>query len=312
MKKIIRLTENDLIKLVKRVIKEQTQNIRKENRLLIGDFETPTWVGKVVWKDLRVRIDKRLGKPNVQRGQGFNIPELPNGVNVLISSQQITSSLTNYLNTILGLSLSQMKGKLKYSKGGVDFNSINTQYINSVLSPLLDGLGVPPEPTQNDIDRFLQRRLPEIISQNPGSLLELLNKHKINVSKFTQNIEKQGVTGFDMGTSSYKNLKMSDVAFNDTLSLILEISIENRGATSENDFKTILNNVYTSYSQYIENTWRGDSNVINIPSLEGLLEVDPRLASKINENGGVKNLNLSIPKIVVKIETINPGKFNIT
>jgi hypothetical protein len=311
MKKIIRLTENDLIKLVKRVIKEQTQNIRKENRLLIGDFETPTWVGKVVWKDLRVRIDKRLGKPNVQRGQGFNIPELPNGVNVLISSQQITSSLTNYLNTILGLSLSQMKGKLKYSKGGADFNSINTQYINSVLSPLLDGLGVPPEPTQNDIDRFLQRRLPEIISQNPGSLLELLNKHKINVSKFTQNIEKQGVTGFDMGTSSYKNLKMSDVAFNDTLSLILEISIENRGATSENDFKTILNNVYTSYSQYIENTWRGDSNVINIPSLEGLLEVDPRLASKINENGGVKNLNLSIPKIVVKIETINPGKFNI-
>ena len=199
MKKIIRLTENDLLKIVKRVIKEQTiEPIQGKGQYITRQFNTgiiPTKTNFlsfdfVGFKSKPVQVE--ISPNTTPKPQTNSVCE--------IVLTDISSDLISYLKTIIGYPLGGVLSKSDGTKLNSDEFSIVTTKLRQLQSTFLTNIGYMGDPERsNDVFRWIDTDVVDPNIVNRDLLLNQLKIYLTAIRKYSDDLKN----GKALGNNQY-------------------------------------------------------------------------------------------------------------
>jgi hypothetical protein len=327
MKKIIRLTENDLVRLVKKVIKEQKLGGESQGSdTKINDCDTNQVVVADSVNNITIEVDSNIKLPIIGKLQA---PSQTNSAKngVIIGIRDTSEKLSSFLRNVLGaLSLQRMKPNITK-----DNNTLESDELNTVMTPLAkirDGFinkysshfqgGTP---TGDEIERFIEAIINSFTPQALNTLIKNVQTLKRELDTY---VTTQGKSGYKVKLPNVLNSSstLDKVNFNEKIYVKAWIGLRGSGNTGITDkWRPILyKNICDALNQYITSGNLRDNGVITIPSIQYLATINSSLADNLrkmaNPNGtftgsidGIFNqFTIRYERILISIETISPNR----
>jgi hypothetical protein len=319
MKRIIKLTESDLYRIVKRVIKEQTTPTDNIGKFLKNEIPYSFRGLFPIRPDVQnavITFDNTLDEqPKSQvTKQPINVAGIENGVHFFIKDE--SEALKSYLNSILTMNLNSLAGKLTLNgkpleqgrpvdepNSGPTFYSISNEF-NRLIGTLSNSLRIGDNSIAN-VSNFVDS-IPSMNRQQLNMVLTDVENFRKGFETFKSNLTKKGIQGLDLGQFS-KVEKFGQAYFGDKMQVYLVLQVDDT-------WDDQLDAKYVQYrdmigQQYIEFVKNGiKQNNIFMPSLQTLFRVNPRIKNEMIKGGVELNkLNPEISKLVVIVYSANPG-----
>ena len=321
MKRIIRLTENDLYKIVKRVISEQVSDENKAGNYLKNSVPYSFKGLFPIRPDVQsatITFDRTLGNipsPQITK-QPINVAGIENGVHFFIKDE--SESLKSYLNSVLTMNLNSLAGKLTINGQPLDqgrpvdepnvgptFYTISNEF-NKLIGDLSSGLGLSGNLNPNNVMTFVNS-VPSMTRDELNNIMRAVESFRKAFGNFKTEFEKKGVQGLDLGKFSNVE-KYGQAYFGDKMQVYLTLQVDDTGDDQlDSKYETFRDMIGQQYLEFVKNGIK--QNNIFIPSLESLFKASPRIKNEIDKGGigGMNKLNPKISKLVVVVYSPNPG-----
>lgn len=325
MKKIIRLTENDLIKLVKRVIFEQEKPIAYGPTVLQLYCEGGKGlVTPDTMTTLKIEIDKNTnlkynGKKPGPLKEGY-------GDGLTIAIKDNSQVLKDYLMVSLGLSFGTIIRNVR-KRDGLPLDPEEKREFNTRFNTLRDKFrsnfpGLPAEPTTDDINHIIEDDLPKYNVEQINRLIKNIQNFKSEIVKFVENELK---LGNNVSFPSVDNVSLNNLKLNEKVFVSADFSIDkNRiGKTEEENRKKLLDALCSTFKKFINSGGITQNGIVTIPSIEYLITINPQLDTIIrsinkdlNVSGSltapipklVSDLKLKYDRVLINVTTISPPR----
>ena len=313
MKKIIRLTENDLLKIIKRVIKEQTVlSIQGKSQYITRQFNTEIIPTKTNF--LKFKFEGFKDKPTQVENSPDTPPRVQTNSVCEIVLTDISSDLISYLKSIIGYPLGGILLKSDGTKLNSDEFSIVSKKLRDLQSTFLRSIGFVGDSESNtDVFNWIDTDVvdPSIVDRN--LLLNQLNIYLTSVRKYSDDLKNGKALGNNQYLPKINGFPTFPFPpnFKQTTDLVnfqyqLEIpGIDNpQSHKSEILFVETIGRLYYKYLKDELLKVKDDTNII-IPNINEFISNNPTMLpmyQKLQNQG--KNLN--IVKFAIFIKTAGP------
>jgi hypothetical protein len=327
MKKIIRLTENDLVRLVKKVIKEQKLGGEimsgTSNKLMVRDCDTSTITVVDSVNSITIEVDSNIKLPIMGK---LRAPSETNSTEngVMVGIIDNSEKLSSYLRNVLGsLSLQIMADRIKDTKTDEkpDPNKLNeivtglvairNRFTNNYSDSFQND-----SPTSAEIDRFITMVLSRFDSVQLNTLIQNIQKVQSELDDYVKKLAKD--FRIDLPTSS--NEKLDKVKFNEKIKIMTWINMSSGDPTTTKEQRNaVYQNICSVLNQYLNSGNASQNGVVTIPSIQYLATMYPNLEKSLRlvagQPGGsvvdiVNKYKINYKKVIVVINTISPNRIS--
>ena len=320
MKRIVRLTENDLYKIVKRVISEQVSDENKSGNYLKNSVPYSFKGLFPIRPDVQnatITFDRTLNDiptPQITK-QPVNVAAIENGIHFFIKDE--SESLKSYLNSVLTMNLNSLAGKLTINgqpldqgrpidepNAGPTFYTISNEF-NKLIGDLSSGLDLSGNLNPNNVMTFVNS-VPSMTRDELNNVMRAVESFRKAFGNFKTDFEKKGIQGLDLGKFSNAE-KYGQAYFGDKMQVFLTLQVDDTGDDQlDSKYEAFRDMIGQQYLEFVKNGIK--QNNIFIPSLESLFNASPRIKNEIVKGGvGMNELNPKISKLVVIVYSPNPG-----
>lgn len=278
MKKIIKITERQLEKLVKGVINEQLTKFPGDSLpgYITKGFDTgiiftnnnfPKF--KFVGFDSKpVQVVNTSPKPQKQTESVCEIVVTDN-----------TSELVNYLKGILGFSLGSKLKRVDNKSLGDQFNIINTKF-RKMENEFLGKIGFAGDSENtNDKNAWIDENIPNLTKEQRNLFLNELKNYIKSIRNYSKELIDQGVIGFPTFPlpTSFKTLT-------DTVVIHYQLQIQGKKDLKVDETKDIfLDNLGKQYYIYMSDQLKQGVDVVTIPNVNEFINLFPSLKTQYDK-----------------------------
>jgi len=278
MKKIIRLTESQLINVVKRVINEQLQVDAGDKR---PEYITRRFDTGIIFTTNNFPKFKFVGfdaKPVQVVNKNINPVKQTDSVCEIVVTDN-TSQLINYLKSILGFSLGTKLKRVDNKSLGEQFNIINTKF-RKMENEFLGKIGfVGDSESTSDKDAWINENIPNFTKDKRNLFLSELKNYIKLIRDYSSELNNQGIIGFPTFP-----LPIDFKTFTDTIVIHYELQIQGKKDLKIDEVKNIfLDNLGKQYYIYISNQLKQGADVVTIPNVNEFMNLFPPLKSQYDK-----------------------------
>jgi hypothetical protein len=300
MKKIIKITERQLEKLVKGVINEQLTKFPGDSR---SGYITKGFDTGIIFTNNNFPKFKFVGfdsKPVQVVNTSPNPQKQTESVCEIVVTDN-TSELVNYLKGILGFSLGSRLKRVDNKSLGDEFNIINTKFRkmeNEFLSKI--GFAGDSENT-NDKNTWVDENIPNLTKEQRNLFLNELKNYIKLIRNYSKELIDQGVIGFPTFPlpTSFKTLT-------DTVVIHYQLQIPGHNTTPLNDAVNVfLDSLGKQYFIYLTEQLKQGADTVTIPNVNQLMNLFPSLLSQYNKLP-TSSQKVTLKKITVFLKTSLP------
>jgi hypothetical protein len=325
MKKIIRLTENDLVRLVKKVIKEQNLGGEVQGgETKVNDCNTQYVIVADNVSNITIEVDSNIKLPIIGK---LKAPSQTNSAKngVIVGLIDTSEKLSSFLYNVLGaLSIQRMGSNITKDGKTLESNELNT-----VMTPLIkirNGFIFKysdhfqgDTPTGNEIERFIQSIISSFTPQALNILIKNVQTLKRELDTY---VTTQGKSGYKVNLPNVSNSTLDKVNFNEKIYVKAWIGLRGSGNTGITDrWRPILyKSICDALNQYINSGNLRDNGIITIPSIQFLATINPNLEENLRKMANIdgtfkgpisqifNDFKIRYEKILIGIETISPTR----
>lgn len=329
MKKIIRLTENDLVKLVKKVIKEQKLGGESQGgETKVNSCETQLVEVADNVSRITIQIDSNIKLPIIGK---LSAPTETNTAKdgIIIGIRNASEKLSSFLGSVLGgLNLQRMSSNIKNQDGTpLDSNQLNT--VMAPLTKIRDGFISKysehfqgDSPTSDEINRFINVVINNFTPEELNILIKNIQALKIELENYVNS--QFDSNGFTIKLPTVGNINLNRVNFNEKVYIMAWIGLKGSGDSGiTNQWRPILYNlICNALNRYITSGNLRDNGVITIPSIQYLASIDSKLETALrkmaspNTNSSFKGpiseifnkYTIRYERILINVDTISPNR----
>jgi len=278
MKKIIRLTESQLINVVKRVINEQLEVDAGDER---PEYITRRFDTSIIFTTNNFPKFKFVGfdsKPVQVVNKNINPVKQTDSVCEIVVTDN-TSQLINYLKSILGFSLGTKLKRVDNKSLGEQFNIINTKF-RKMENEFLGKIGfVGDSESTSDKDAWINENIPNFTKDKRNLFLSELKNYIKLIRDYSSELNNQGIIGFPTFP-----LPIDFKTFTDTIVIHYELQIQGKKDLKIDEVKNIfLDNLGKQYYIYISNQLKQGADVVTIPNVNEFMNLFPPLKSQYDK-----------------------------
>jgi hypothetical protein len=326
MKKIIRLTENDLVRLVKKVIKEQNLGGEVQGgETKVNDCNTQYVIVADNVSNITIEVDSNIKLPIIGK---LKAPSQTNDAKngIIIGIRDTSEKLSSFLNNVLGgLNIQRMAPNIKDKNG----ENLDSNQLNNVVAPLTkirNGFILKysdhfqgDTPTNDEIGRFINAVISNFTPQALNILIKNIQTLKLELEKY---VNDQSKNGYTIKLPSVSNLNLDKVKFNEKIYVKAWIGLRGQGNIGITDrWRPILyKSICDALNQYINSGNLRDNGIITIPSIQFLATINPNLEENLRKMANIdgtfkgpisqifNDFKIRYEKILIGIETISPTR----